>query len=163
MPKTHPNDGLVFLYMCILNSDLTTIDWKALGEATNLKLGAARMRYHRLKKNMDVVIKDGKFDLSTTSASTPAKKQSLDMITATDKESSVEPNSPVVGTSAGVVSIAALLNKSPTKRKMADDDDSEAETIIDPSFRDLPVYPPYMHTGGPLAFKPTAKMVKKEE
>ncbi|RAH58615.1 hypothetical protein BO85DRAFT_519464 [Aspergillus piperis CBS 112811] len=165
MTKPNPNDTIVFLYMCLLYSDFRVVDWKAFSEATNLNNGAARMRYHRLKKNLDAVIKNGKYDLSIGSATTPTKKHALDMITATDKEGSVEPNSPTIEHSSGVVSIANLLNPASPKRKMADeiDDDSEASTIIDTSFRFMPIYAPVTRSPSSQGQMPAAKKAKKEE
>ncbi|GKZ30178.1 hypothetical protein AbraIFM66950_008127 [Aspergillus brasiliensis] len=162
MPKTHPNDSLVFLYMCLLNSDFSTIDWKALGEATNLNLGAARMRYHRLKKNLDAVVKDGKFDLSTTSAASPTKKQGLDMIAA-DKEGTVESTkSNMAEASPAGISVANSVKDGSPKRKMEEADDSDAETIVHPSFRVLPYVPAFMQPGGYIAPMPAPKKIKED-
>ncbi|KAL2857015.1 hypothetical protein BJX68DRAFT_263539 [Aspergillus pseudodeflectus] len=45
-----PDPSLMFLYLCLIHSDYTKIDFKAVGAATGLKGTAARMRHSRLKK-----------------------------------------------------------------------------------------------------------------
>ncbi|KAL1998996.1 hypothetical protein VTN02DRAFT_5219 [Thermoascus thermophilus] len=45
--------NLWFLYTCLQKSDYKTIDFNAVGEATNLNAPAARMRFTRLKKQIE--------------------------------------------------------------------------------------------------------------
>ncbi|KAL5349277.1 hypothetical protein ACLOAV_005567 [Pseudogymnoascus australis] len=51
--KTQPSETLHFLYTCLQNSDYKTIDFSAVGAATRLNPPAARMRYTRLKRQIE--------------------------------------------------------------------------------------------------------------
>ncbi|PYI06776.1 hypothetical protein BO78DRAFT_110985 [Aspergillus sclerotiicarbonarius CBS 121057] len=131
-PKTVLDTSLVFLYVCLLKSDFKNIDFKAVADATELNVGAARMRYSRLKKLLDAAVKDdGKFDLkrgetgeasssasaSTTPMTTPVKKQAA----STNVNDVAEGASPVV-------------KKRALKRKKVEKEDSDDELVMD----DLP-------------------------
>ncbi|OOF91658.1 hypothetical protein ASPCADRAFT_9583 [Aspergillus carbonarius ITEM 5010] len=125
-PKPGLDTSLVFLYVCLLKSDFKNIDFKAVADATELNVGAARMRYSRLKKQLDATVKDGgKFELkrgelgdasasaSTTSMTTPVKKQAAN----TNDNDTSEGSSP-----------AKKKKKSP-KRKRVEKDDSNDELV----------------------------------
>ncbi|BCS20018.1 uncharacterized protein APUU_20450A [Aspergillus puulaauensis] len=58
-----PDAGLMFLYLCLVNSDMTKINYEAVGAAAGLKVPAARMRYSRLKKQIESGLVDGKLNL----------------------------------------------------------------------------------------------------
>ncbi|KAL2862766.1 uncharacterized protein BJX67DRAFT_385355 [Aspergillus lucknowensis] len=58
-----PDPSLMFLYLCLINSDYKKIDFAAVGEATGLKVPAARMRWSRLKKTIESGMVDGKVNL----------------------------------------------------------------------------------------------------
>ncbi|CZT46655.1 uncharacterized protein RSE6_07115 [Rhynchosporium secalis] len=51
--KIQLDENLWFLYICLQKSDLKAIDFNAVGLATSLKPPAARMRYTRLKKQIE--------------------------------------------------------------------------------------------------------------
>ncbi|KAF5872431.1 uncharacterized protein Bfra_005790 [Botrytis fragariae] len=51
--KIQLDENLVFLYICLQKSDMKTIDFAAVGQTTNLKSPAARMRYTRLKRQIE--------------------------------------------------------------------------------------------------------------
>ncbi|KAG9245805.1 hypothetical protein BJ878DRAFT_398739, partial [Calycina marina] len=51
--KIQLDENLWFLYICLTKSDLKTIDFLAVGAATNLKPPAARMRYTRLRRQIE--------------------------------------------------------------------------------------------------------------
>ncbi|PWY89002.1 hypothetical protein BO70DRAFT_158252 [Aspergillus heteromorphus CBS 117.55] len=82
-----PDTNTLFLYVCLLKSDFTSVDWKAVTAATDLNENAARMRFSRLKKRLEAFVgADGKVDVkrgepaaessaASTPASTPVKKQ----------------------------------------------------------------------------------------
>ncbi|KAL4990868.1 hypothetical protein BDW68DRAFT_174602 [Aspergillus falconensis] len=55
-----PDPALVLLYLCITNSDMTKIDFEAVGAAAGLKANAARMRWLRLKGKIESGFPDGK-------------------------------------------------------------------------------------------------------
>ncbi|KAL4980092.1 hypothetical protein BDW66DRAFT_147531 [Aspergillus desertorum] len=55
-----PDPALVLLYLCITNSDITKIDFEAVGAAAGLKANAARMRWLRLKSKIESGFPDGK-------------------------------------------------------------------------------------------------------
>ncbi|KAL4817355.1 hypothetical protein BDW67DRAFT_184019 [Aspergillus spinulosporus] len=59
-----PDPGLVLLYLCITNSDMTKIDFEAVGTAVGLKANAARMRWLRLKTKIESGFPDGKVTMS---------------------------------------------------------------------------------------------------
>ncbi|KAL4993298.1 hypothetical protein BDV10DRAFT_199713 [Aspergillus recurvatus] len=59
-----PDTALVLLYLCITNSDMTKIDFEAVGAATGLKANAARMRWLRLKSKIESGFPDGKVTMS---------------------------------------------------------------------------------------------------
>ncbi|KAL3445557.1 hypothetical protein BJX65DRAFT_309765 [Aspergillus insuetus] len=68
-----PDPSLMFLYLCLVHSDYTRIDFKAVGAASGLKDTAARMRHSRLKKLIESGMVDGKVNLKPTdSAIDPA-------------------------------------------------------------------------------------------
>ncbi|KAI9373662.1 hypothetical protein BJX61DRAFT_541520 [Aspergillus egyptiacus] len=58
--NTLPDPSVMFLYLCMINSDYTKINFEAVGAATGLKVPAARMRWTRLKKNIESGMVDGK-------------------------------------------------------------------------------------------------------
>ncbi|KAL2829258.1 hypothetical protein BDW59DRAFT_159249 [Aspergillus cavernicola] len=58
--NTLPDPSLMFLYLCIINSDFSKINFAAVGAATGLKPSAASMRWYRLKKVLETGIVDGK-------------------------------------------------------------------------------------------------------
>ncbi|KAL4742779.1 hypothetical protein BDV11DRAFT_166937 [Aspergillus similis] len=58
--NTLPDPALVLLYLCITNSDMTKIDFEAVGAAVGLKANAARMRWLRLKSKIESGFPDGK-------------------------------------------------------------------------------------------------------
>ncbi|KKK21272.1 hypothetical protein ARAM_001252 [Aspergillus rambellii] len=73
MPATtQPDPSLLFLHLCIQNSDLNKIDFAAVGAATGLNIPAVRMRYSRLKKSLESSIVDGKVNLNVKSAENAA-------------------------------------------------------------------------------------------
>ncbi|PYH91715.1 hypothetical protein BO71DRAFT_411582 [Aspergillus ellipticus CBS 707.79] len=86
-PKSGPDTTLLFLYVCLLKSDFSAVDYKAVAAATDLNINAARMRFSRLKKQLDAHFsEDGKVDVkrgesaaegsaASTPSSTPVKKQ----------------------------------------------------------------------------------------
>ncbi|KAL2070335.1 hypothetical protein VTL71DRAFT_13361 [Oculimacula yallundae] len=51
--KIQLDENLWFLYICLQKSDLKAIDFNAVGLATSLKPPAARMRYTRLKRQIE--------------------------------------------------------------------------------------------------------------
>ncbi|KAH7411325.1 hypothetical protein BKA64DRAFT_379061 [Cadophora sp. MPI-SDFR-AT-0126] len=51
--KIQLDENLWFLYICLQKSDLKTIDFNAVGLATGLKPPAARMRYTRLRRQIE--------------------------------------------------------------------------------------------------------------
>ncbi|TAQ85451.1 hypothetical protein B7494_g6230 [Chlorociboria aeruginascens] len=51
--KIQLDENLWFLYICLQKSDLKAIDFNAVGEETNLKPPAARMRYTRLRRQIE--------------------------------------------------------------------------------------------------------------
>ncbi|KAL4871040.1 hypothetical protein BDV12DRAFT_164642 [Aspergillus spectabilis] len=58
-PSSLPDANLMFLYLCMTESNLTKIDFKAVGAAMGLKVPAAQMRYSRLKKLIESgIVKD---------------------------------------------------------------------------------------------------------
>ncbi|PWY72227.1 hypothetical protein BO94DRAFT_589806 [Aspergillus sclerotioniger CBS 115572] len=128
-PKpTTPDPSVIFLYVCLMKSDFKSIDFKAVADATELNVGAARMRFSRLKKQLDALVKaGGKYDLkrgelgeasssaSTTPMTTPVKKQAPN----TDDNDAAEGASP-----------AKKKKKSP-KRKRVEKDDSDDELVGD--------------------------------
>ncbi|KAL2838301.1 hypothetical protein BJY01DRAFT_220119 [Aspergillus pseudoustus] len=61
-----PDPSVMFLYLCMTHSDLTKIDFNAVGDAVGLKHTAARMRYSRLKKQIESGIVDGKVNLKAS-------------------------------------------------------------------------------------------------
>ncbi|KAL2789187.1 hypothetical protein BJX66DRAFT_339470 [Aspergillus keveii] len=61
-----PDPSLMFLYLCLVHSDYTKIDFKAVGAATGLKDTAARMRHSRLKKLIESGMVDGRVNLKPT-------------------------------------------------------------------------------------------------
>ncbi|KAJ0418933.1 hypothetical protein BJY00DRAFT_314394 [Aspergillus carlsbadensis] len=67
-----PDPSLMFLYLCMVHSDYTKIDFKAVGAAVGLKDTAARMRHSRLKKLIESGMVDGKANLKPTEGATDA-------------------------------------------------------------------------------------------
>ncbi|KAL4760618.1 uncharacterized protein BDW70DRAFT_160540 [Aspergillus foveolatus] len=59
-----PDPALVLLYLCITNSDMTKIDFEAVGAAVGLKASAARMRWQRLKNKIESGFPDGRVTMS---------------------------------------------------------------------------------------------------
>ncbi|KAH8651506.1 hypothetical protein BGZ60DRAFT_497701 [Tricladium varicosporioides] len=51
--KIQLDENLWFLYTCIQNSDLKTIDFTAVGLTCSIKAPAARMRYTRLRRQIE--------------------------------------------------------------------------------------------------------------
>ncbi|PSS10832.1 hypothetical protein M430DRAFT_61218 [Amorphotheca resinae ATCC 22711] len=51
--KIQLDENLWFLYICLQKSDLKSIDFTAVGASTNLKPPAARMRYTRLRRQIE--------------------------------------------------------------------------------------------------------------
>ncbi|KAN0096617.1 hypothetical protein V8E51_015422 [Hyaloscypha variabilis] len=51
--KIQLDENLWFLYICLQKSDLKSIDFAAVGAATSLKPPAARMRYTRLRRQIE--------------------------------------------------------------------------------------------------------------
>ncbi|KAL3427352.1 hypothetical protein PVAG01_00861 [Phlyctema vagabunda] len=51
--KIQLDENLWFLYTCLKSSDYKTIDFHAVGDVTGLKSTAARMRYARLRKQIE--------------------------------------------------------------------------------------------------------------
>ncbi|OBT42586.1 hypothetical protein VE00_07108 [Pseudogymnoascus sp. WSF 3629] len=51
--KIQLDENLWFLYICLQKSDYKNIDFNAVGEVTNLKAPAARMRYTRLRRQIE--------------------------------------------------------------------------------------------------------------
>ncbi|KAE9371662.1 hypothetical protein N431DRAFT_559128 [Stipitochalara longipes BDJ] len=51
--KIQLDENLWFLYICLQKSDLKSIDFSAVGAATSLKPPAARMRYTRLRRQIE--------------------------------------------------------------------------------------------------------------
>ncbi|EPE34961.1 hypothetical protein GLAREA_10656 [Glarea lozoyensis ATCC 20868] len=51
--KIQLDENLWFLYTCLQNSDMKLIDFQAVAEAANIKSPAARMRYTRLKRQLE--------------------------------------------------------------------------------------------------------------
>ncbi|PMD16573.1 hypothetical protein NA56DRAFT_649437, partial [Hyaloscypha hepaticicola] len=51
--KIQLDENLWFLYICLQKSDLKSIDFQSVGLATNLKPPAARMRYTRLRRQIE--------------------------------------------------------------------------------------------------------------
>ncbi|KAB8233821.1 hypothetical protein BDV23DRAFT_173644 [Aspergillus alliaceus] len=80
-PKSKPDDHLVFLYLCLVNSaGVNNIDFSAVAEATHINVPAARMRWSRLKARIEKEMAIGPEDtkagepsaVSPSAASTPA-------------------------------------------------------------------------------------------
>ncbi|KAL2819112.1 hypothetical protein BJX63DRAFT_27990 [Aspergillus granulosus] len=61
--KSYPESSVMLLYLCIVHSNLTKIDFNAVGETVDLTREAARLRYGRLKKQLENEIGDGKVNL----------------------------------------------------------------------------------------------------
>ncbi|KUJ06901.1 uncharacterized protein LY89DRAFT_726300 [Mollisia scopiformis] len=51
--KIQLDENLWFLYICLQKSDMKSIDFTAVGAATSLKPPAARMRYTRLRRQIE--------------------------------------------------------------------------------------------------------------
>jgi len=51
--KIQLDENLWFLFICLQNSDYKAIDFNAVGEVANLKPPAARMRYTRLRRQIE--------------------------------------------------------------------------------------------------------------
>lgn len=51
--KIQLDENLWFLYVCLQNSDYKSIDFNGVGDVTNLKAPAARMRYTRLRRAIE--------------------------------------------------------------------------------------------------------------
>ncbi|KAI9787274.1 MAG: hypothetical protein M1816_007688 [Peltula sp. TS41687] len=51
--KIQLDENLWFLYICLQKSDYKVIDFNAVGDVTNLKAPAARMRYTRLRRAIE--------------------------------------------------------------------------------------------------------------
>ncbi|CAL3962620.1 unnamed protein product [Diplocarpon coronariae] len=66
--KIQLDENLWFLYICLQKSDLKAIDFNAVGLATSLKPPAARMRYTRLKRQ----IESGSLSTHAATASPPS-------------------------------------------------------------------------------------------
>ncbi|KAL3467869.1 hypothetical protein BJX64DRAFT_283333 [Aspergillus heterothallicus] len=105
-----PDPSMMFLYLCMIHSDLTKIDFNAVGDAVGLKHTAARMRYTRLKKAIESGIVDGKVNLKPTDgvsgpvAAAAATSGATGDSTEDDEE---------------MVSAPALASTSPQKKKSA--------------------------------------------
>ncbi|PLB51116.1 hypothetical protein P170DRAFT_160547 [Aspergillus steynii IBT 23096] len=67
-PASKSNESLMFLFICVSNLKDNAIDFNAVAAATNLKITAARMRYYRLKKQLEGELVDGKLDLTKAAA-----------------------------------------------------------------------------------------------
>ncbi|KAL4768266.1 hypothetical protein BDW60DRAFT_219876 [Aspergillus nidulans var. acristatus] len=67
-----PDPALILLYLCITNSDMTKIDFEAVGAAVGLKANAARMRWLRLKSKIESGFPDGKVIMSAGAGETNA-------------------------------------------------------------------------------------------
>ncbi|RAL04745.1 uncharacterized protein BO80DRAFT_441602 [Aspergillus ibericus CBS 121593] len=129
-PKTVIDTSLVFLYVCLLKSDFKTIDFKAVADATELNVGAARMRYSRLKKQLDGAVKDdGKFDLKRgetgeTSASASASASTTPMTTPVKKQAATTNDNDAVDGASPVA------KKRSPKRKKVEKEDSDDELVM---------------------------------
>ncbi|PYI33329.1 hypothetical protein BP00DRAFT_444865 [Aspergillus indologenus CBS 114.80] len=61
LKRTHEADVLL-LYVILLNADSETINWPAVAEATGITQSAARLKWYRLKQELDLKIQAGGFD-----------------------------------------------------------------------------------------------------
>ncbi|OJJ97104.1 hypothetical protein ASPACDRAFT_62811 [Aspergillus aculeatus ATCC 16872] len=61
LKRTHEADVLL-LYVILLNADSRTINWSAVAEATGITQSAARLKWYRLKQELDLKIEAGGFD-----------------------------------------------------------------------------------------------------
>lgn len=87
-----------------------------MAAATNLKVPAARMRWARLKKQLEAELVDGKFDLAKGSAE------------ASEPTEAAATPDPAMASSASAASAAPAKKKRGVKRKKtATDDEAEAE------------------------------------
>ncbi|KAA8648244.1 hypothetical protein EYZ11_006731 [Aspergillus tanneri] len=75
-PRTKADANLLFLFVCLQHVGDGSIDFRAVAEATNLNVPAARMRYTRLKKALDTEIINGAVDLTKTGDSGDASEPS---------------------------------------------------------------------------------------
>ncbi|RJE24430.1 hypothetical protein PHISCL_03234 [Aspergillus sclerotialis] len=77
--KAAPNANVAFLHLCMEKSDMTSIDFAAVGKTLGIRQNAARMRYYRLKKSLegseskDCGDSDQAAESPTTAKLTPAK------------------------------------------------------------------------------------------
>ncbi|RAH74028.1 uncharacterized protein BO66DRAFT_459750 [Aspergillus aculeatinus CBS 121060] len=60
LKRTHEADVLL-LYVILLNADSRTINWPAVAEATGITQSAARLKWYRLKQELDQKIEAGGF------------------------------------------------------------------------------------------------------
>ncbi|PYH86008.1 hypothetical protein BO82DRAFT_428976 [Aspergillus uvarum CBS 121591] len=61
LKRTHEADVLL-LYVILLNADSETINWPAVAEATGITQSAARLKWYRLKQELDLKIQAGGLD-----------------------------------------------------------------------------------------------------
>ena len=97
------------------------VDFNHVAAATNLKIPAARMRYSRLKKQLEPELVDGKFDLTkgTVEASDPVEAAAS---AAPDESSAAET---AATTAAGTAASPAKKKRGGKRKKtVADEDDA---------------------------------------
>ncbi|KAH8429577.1 uncharacterized protein LDX57_007245 [Aspergillus melleus] len=115
-PNKKSNESLMFLFICLLSLKDNAVDFSQVAAATNLKIPAARMRYSRLKKQLEVELVNGKFDLTkgAVEASDPVEAAAV-----------AAPDEPTVAENAAETTASPAKKKRGGKRKktVADDED----------------------------------------
>ncbi|KAK1139751.1 hypothetical protein N8T08_011215 [Aspergillus melleus] len=116
-PNNKSNESLMFLFICLLSVKDNAVDFNQVAAATNLKIPAARMRYSRLKKQLEPELVDGKFDLTkgTVEASDPV-----------EAAASAAPDESTAAATAAATAASPAKKKRGGKRKktVADEDDA---------------------------------------